>query len=312
MTMCEEILRRIIPRLAALPPVEEVNQRDEGEQLRLREDSWMTADEIRRFLAAEHNLESTSAQIENCLFHYEKNAAHVIRSAKYPHTSQLVRLWGHIKNVHEGQPDLSHARIDPPVPIPGIESFANGPTVFISYASPDRALAIELARKLSEMSITAWLYELAIGQDDLIVESVRASLIRCDALLALITPFSIASLWVRTETTAATVFSVPVYLGIPTDNIDLVRLLTHGDDWMQTPDLIHPLEIAYRQSGTETRIEKYSATVNGFLPILLKYARARPIVVIGAQPAEWQGRFNMTDLGNLAAELHSGHRIAAG
>lgn len=304
MTVGEEILARIIPKLETLPSVKESTERDNSGQPPLREDSWMTAEQIRRFLVGECALQTTVAQIENCLLDCEKSPSRLIRSAKYPHTSQLVRLWGHLRNVGEGSPQLAHARSDPPSSISGIESFVDGPRVFISYASPDRTLAVEIARKLSKMRVTAWLYELSINQDDLIIESVAAALRRSDALLALITPFSIASLWVRTESTTATVYSVPVYLGIPTDNLDLVKLLANGDDWVQRADLIRPLEATYRQCGTATRIEKYPATVNGFLPILLQYARARPIVVIGPEPPEWRGMFNMTDLGGFGSELH--------
>jgi TIR domain len=307
MTVCEEILARIIPKLETLPSVNELNERNNSGKPPLREDSWMTADQICRFLEAECAIQTTVSQIEDCLFDYEKSPSRSIRSAKYPHTSQLVRLWGHVKNVDEGSPHLVHARSDPPSPISGIESFVEGPRVFISYASPDRTLAVEIARKLSKMRVTAWLYELAINQDDLIIESVGAALRRCDALLALITPFSIASLWVRTESTTATVYSVPVYLAIPTNDLNLVRLLAHGDDWVQRADLIRPLEATYRQCGTATRIEKYPATLHGFLPILLQYARARPIVVIGPEPPEWRGMFKVTDLSGFGSELHPGH-----
>ena len=303
MSVCEEILSRIIPKLETLPSVKDLNARDNSGQPPLREDSWMTAEQIRRFLEGDCALQTTVAQIEDCLLDYEKSPFRLIRSAKYPHTSQLVRLWGHVKNVGEGSPHLAPTRSDPPSIISGIESFVDGPRVFISYASPDRTLAIEIARKLSKTRVTAWLYELAINQDDLIIESVAAALRRSDALLALITPFSIASLWVRTESTTATVHSVPVYLAIPTDNLDLVRLIAHGDDWVKRADLIRPLDATYRQCGTATRIEKYPATVDGFFPILLQYARARPIVVIGPEPPEWRGMFNMTDLDGFGSGL---------
>jgi|HubBroStandDraft_1064217.scaffolds.fasta_scaffold404018_2 hypothetical protein len=72
MTVCEEILARIIPKLETLPSVKELNERDNSGQPPLREDSWMTADQIRRFLDGECALQTTVAQIEDCLFDYEK------------------------------------------------------------------------------------------------------------------------------------------------------------------------------------------------------------------------------------------------
>jgi hypothetical protein len=169
---------------------------------------------------------------------------------------------GHVSKVGQG-PAVS-SRTDVPNHIDGIEDFVEAPKVFISYANQDRQQAIEIGRRRSERRITAWLYESAINQNDFIFESVQEALRRSDALLALITPFSLASLWVRMETTAATAYGAPVRLAIPTDNIDLVRFLACADDRQKAEEPLRRLEVTYRSLSTPTRIEKYGARVRGF------------------------------------------------
>lgn len=301
---CEEIIQLILPLLEALPAAKDVDDRETS--LVVREDSWMTVDEIRQSLQESHALDVPAEEIEDCLFAHEKSALRLIRSAKYPHTARLVRLWGHVSKVGQGPAVLpAPSRTDLPSHIDGIDDFVGAPKVFISYANQDREPAIEIARRLSVRRITAWLYELAIDQDDFIFESVREALRRSDALLALITPFSLASLWVRTETTAATVYGAPVHLAIPTDSIDLVSFLACGDDWEKAEEPVRRLESTYRSLSTPTRIEKYGARVRGFQSHLVQYVRQRAIVTIGPQPPEWRGMFNMVELDTFASELLS-------
>lgn len=298
MTQCEEIVEHILPELESRP--------SESES-KLREDSWMTTEEIRHILQFKYSLSVSSEELEACLITQENKTPRLIRSAKYPHTTMLVRLWVHVAKVGAGSPDLTAmTRTDKPLRIDGIDLFVGAPQVFISYASQDAERAVELGRGLSAQRITAWLYELAIEKDDLIFEGVRAALRRSNVLLALITPFSIASLWVRTEASSATIFGVPVRLAVPTDCVDLVTLLAQGDPvthWEETRDLIRPLEAIYVQHSTRTRIEKYSERVNGFLPNLLRYAHERPIVIIGAPPRDWLNVFKMVSLETFASEL---------
>ena len=84
MACCEELIRLIAPRLERLP--------SEDERIE-REDSWMTIEDIRRFLQEEHQLAVTDAEIEECLLEHEENAEpRLLRSATYPHTRYLVEL----------------------------------------------------------------------------------------------------------------------------------------------------------------------------------------------------------------------------
>jgi hypothetical protein len=310
MPSCKEIIQLILTLLESLPAPSDVDNLNSSGQL-VRESSWMTVDEIRTSLQKSHDLSVPAGEIENCLFAHEKSAARSIRSAKYPHTGRLVRLWGHVRNVGQGpEVSLAPSRTDLPIHIVGIDDFVGAPKVFISYANQDEKQAIEIGRRLSARRITAWLYELAINQNDFIFEGVREALQRSDALLALITPFSLASLWVRTETTSATVFGVPVHLAIPTDNIDLVNFLACGDDWKKAEELVRRFESSYRSLSTPTRIEKYADRVRGFQSQTVSYARQRAIVTIGDQPPEWRGMFNMVDLDTFASELLSRARTS--
>lgn len=80
---------------------------------------------------------------------------------------------------------------------------SRGPGIFISYSSPDKAVARSLAVMLDQLGYSVWYDDWAIGPGDSIVGKISEGLARKDMLIVLLSPSSVRSLWVRRELNTA-------------------------------------------------------------------------------------------------------------
>ncbi|MCU0865727.1 MAG: toll/interleukin-1 receptor domain-containing protein [Planctomycetes bacterium] len=72
-------------------------------------------------------------------------------------------------------------------------------SVFISYSSPDKAIARRLAVDLRQAGVEVWFDEFQLRAGDPILTSIREGIERSDVLLVLISASSIRSTWVESE-----------------------------------------------------------------------------------------------------------------
>ncbi|WP_316205312.1 toll/interleukin-1 receptor domain-containing protein [Bradyrhizobium sp. SZCCHNS3004] len=75
--------------------------------------------------------------------------------------------------------------------------------VFISYSSKDRSFVDDLCHHLRRANVTFWLDRVEIGPGDYLRQKVNAGLSQAEYILAIISPNSMASEWVRVEIDAA-------------------------------------------------------------------------------------------------------------
>ena len=109
-------------------------------------------------------------------------------------------LWGSVE--HHGQPWLGNRpdRTDPPDEIPqALVLRDDAPQVFLSHAQRDTALSLRVAEALARMAVGCWRFETHIDQRGNIADCVKQALDEAAGLVALVTRYSIASLWVLTE-----------------------------------------------------------------------------------------------------------------
>jgi TIR domain len=187
MEITDEFLSKVESHLRALPsPIP-------GQS---RGASWMTAHELAEFFG----LEEASEELESALLaRWEAGASGKVRPAKYPHETDLFRLWGHedvvgVRDRSEIEPRRlgSSDRLEP------LDLPADAPAVFLSFSSHDLALATELRLYLGKLNIRTWMYQ-AVPSRELILESVRAAVERCRAVIVLLTCSSLGSAWVYSE-----------------------------------------------------------------------------------------------------------------
>ena len=96
--------------------------------------------------------------------------------------------------------DIALTGIDPAEDLPSTLAVPEGaPHVFLSHASDDRSTAHRLAEALAAMQVGSWRFESHIDQRGYIADCVRKAIPEADALVALVTRNSVASLWVLTE-----------------------------------------------------------------------------------------------------------------
>ena len=185
-----------------------------------RHDSWMTAEQIRKFL----KLEITAEQVdERLLVWWEKHRRDSkIRPAKYPSLTTALRLWGHVKRVGKAPKDLEPRNLGSPVTLEPLESLPIwAPQAFVSYAFRDLHLAARLRLHLAyQHGIRCWLASEMLERDDLIFEGVRAALTSSQLVIVLITAQSLGSAWMSTELETALGF-----LGDPSGTSPMQKMI---------------------------------------------------------------------------------------
>jgi len=73
------------------------------------------------------------------------------------------------------------------------------PTVFLSHCHADKALTRSIADYLKKSKIDVWIDEAEIRIGDSLIEKLRTAIDRVDFVLAIISPASIDSAWVKKE-----------------------------------------------------------------------------------------------------------------
>ncbi len=73
------------------------------------------------------------------------------------------------------------------------------PSVFLSHSHADKTFVRSLARRLEEHGLTVWVDEVGLRVGDSLIERLRSAIDKADFLLAVLSPSSIKSRWVREE-----------------------------------------------------------------------------------------------------------------
>ena len=320
----EELLSRIAGLLDAIGPFPSGAKRNE---------KWRTTDQLANELGLFGR--DAVARLDHVLRHHEAEGLErletglsperVVRRAKYPDRTTALPLWGSTR--HHGQPWSGQRpdRSDPAEDLPSSLAVPEGaPHVFLSHASDDAPTALRLAGALSAMRIGSWRFETHIDQREEIAECVRAAIAEADALVALVTRTSIASLWVLTELHTCLETQRAVALVVDADDPLLLQLLESArfDD----PDKEFDLSVNYdrdvvrllrqdhagRQS--QSRTDRYEAQVRDFMATLPRYLGSvssdghriwKPALAFPSPPVRWSGFIALVSLHDLARRLEN-------
>ncbi len=249
----------------------------------------------------------------------------VVRRAKYPDRTTALPLWGSTK--HHGQPwsghrpDRSDSAEDLPSSLAVPES---APQVFLSHASDDAPTALRLAQALSAMRVGSWRFETHIDQRGDIAECVRAAIAEADALVALVTRTSIASLWVLTELHTSLETQKAVVLMVDANDPLLLHLLEsarfpHPDEDFDLSveydrDVVKLLSQDYAERQSQSRMDRYEAQVGDFMATLPRYLGSvssdghrvwRPALAFPSPPVRWSGFIALVSLHDLPRRLQN-------
>jgi hypothetical protein len=238
--------------------------------------SWMAAREIKEALGLDMGSDALDSLL---LASWESGGLGKIRPAKYPHETNLFRLWGHedvvgIRDRSEIEPRRleTFTRFDPLV-LPD-----SAPEVFLSFSSHDVDLAQDLRFFLGKQKIRTWMYQ-AVPSRELIVEAVRGAIERCHALVVLLTCNSLGSAWVYSEVHFASLeIRKPIWAivdGQDSDLIQLVRAFDPEKSKCLPQDAIAGLKQKYaRVESNLHRLDVYDTVLNDQL-ITIRYMYSR-------------------------------------
>ena len=249
----------------------------------------------------------------------------VIRRAKYPDRTTALPLWGSTK--YHGQPWRGHRpdRSDPAEDLPpGLAVPEDAPHVFLSHANDDAPAALCLAQALCAMRVGSWRFETHIHQRGDIAECVRAAIAEADALVALVTRTSIASLWVLTELHTSLEAQQTVALVVDANDPLLLQLLESAcfpnpnEDFdlsvRYDRNVVRLLSRDYAGRHSESRAGRYEAQVGDFMATLPRYLGSllspghrvwRPALAFPSPPARWSGFITLAPLQDLLTRLEN-------
>lgn len=71
--------------------------------------------------------------------------------------------------------------------------------IFISYATPDRVFALQLATSIKKLGYAVWVDVAEIGVGDSLVTGINAGLSQAEYLIAVLSPHAVQSAWVNHE-----------------------------------------------------------------------------------------------------------------
>jgi hypothetical protein len=223
----------------------------------------MTASEIKRWAG----IPDGADVIESALLSlWEAGASGQIRPAKYPHETNLFRLWGHEEVVgRRDRSEIETRRLGESVALELLDFASFEADVFLSFSSHDYQLALDVRLYLAQLQVRAWMYQ-AIPNRALIVEGVREAMANCDAVLALLTCHSLGSAWVYSEIhSASSDIDKPIYALIDATDQDLLALLQTTDPGRPhviPPHLLEPLLHKYQSVESDARTEKYERVLS--------------------------------------------------
>jgi hypothetical protein len=196
------------------------------------------------------------------------------------------------------------------------------PHVFLSHASDDAPTALRLAEALSAMRVGSWRFETHIDQRGFIAECVRAAIAEADALVALVTRTSIASLWVLTELHTCLETQKGVALVVDVTDPLLLQLLESArfprpdEDFDKSVeydrDVVKLLNQDYARRQSQSRTDRYEAQVGDFMATLPRYLGSvssdghrvwRPALAFPSPPVRWSGFIALVLLHDLPRRL---------
>jgi hypothetical protein len=262
-----------------------------------REAKWRTTEQIANELGqfdqgSIDRIDRILLQHEaRCLGRLEQNlpAEAVTRRAKYPDRTTALPLWGCACTEHRGQPWIGNRpdRTDPPDDIPRSLLLPDGaPRVFLSHTQWDTGLSLRVAEALARMGIGCWRFETHIEQRGDIAKCVKQALAEAAGVVALVTRYSIASLWVLTELHTCLQAGHTVVLIVDSEDALLMQLLQtvrfHDPDGVfdfsveYDRTIVAKLKADYARQETNSRAERYASQVHDFLATLPSYLGSVP------------------------------------
>jgi hypothetical protein len=290
----DDFLKALEERLGHLPaPIEGQN----------RDASWMTAKEIKNVFPMELSSEALDSAL---LTRWEAGTSGKVRPAKYPHETDLFRLWGHEDVVRvRDRAEIEPRRLGSSVPLDRLDLPDDAPEVFLSFSSHDIDLALELRLFLGRLNIRAWLYQ-AVASKGLIIESVRAAICRCNAVIVLLTFSSLGSAWVYSEVHSAGVkLNKKIWAFVDSRDPDLITLIQSFDPSYNASLLQGPvtrLKQKYAQIESNPHRQAVYETVlkDQLTTIFYCYSGA---ALFPPRPALSPGRAGFSDANALAESL---------
>ena len=293
-----------------------------------REAKWRTTEQIANELGQSSgnrvdHLDRVLREHEAwCLDRLAKNlpTGALIRRAKYPDRTTALPLWGSVER--HGPPWAGHRpdRTDPPDDIPTNLAVPDGaPHVFLSHTHRDAGLSLRLAEALAQMRIGSWRFETHIDQRGDIADCVREALTEAAGVVALVTRYSIASLWVLTELHTCLKTGRTIVLVVDADDALLIKLLEsvrfkHPDSDFDLsveydPEILGRLKDDYGLQESASRVERYGTQAPHFLASLPSYMGSvppgtterlwRPALAFPHPPAEWSGTIKLGNIREL-------------
>jgi len=320
----DELLSRVAALLSALGPFSPDTTRDE---------KWRTTDQLANELGmfgheAIDRLDQVLSRHEaEGIDRLEAGLApeRVVRRARYPDRTSALTLWG--SSRHHGQPwsGLGPFRSDPREDVPSSLAVPEGaPHVFLSHSSDDAPTALRLANALAAMRVGSWQFETHIDQRGNIAECVRSAIAEADALVALVTRTSMASLWVLTELHTSLERQKTVAVVVDAEDALLLRLLEsarfpHPDQDFDLSveydaEVLALLRQDYARRQSRSRTDRYEAQVRDFMATLPRYLGSassdghrawRPALAFPSPPARWTGFIALESLLGLPQRLEA-------
>lgn len=321
----EELLSRVVAQLDALGPFSSDASREE---------KWRTPEQ----LAIDMGLVKPGDidRLDQLLRRHEREGLRrleagldpdrLVRRAKYPDRTTALALWGSTKHHKQPWSGLSPSRSDPSEDLPSSLVVPEGaPQIFLSHASDDAVKALCLAKALAAKGICSWRFQTHIDQDDRIADSVRTAIAEADALVALVTRTSMASLWVLTELHTSLEQQKNVSLVVDTKDTLLLRLIETVQFPNPNTEFDHSVEYDHnvvellRQDFVQRhdherkdRADRYSSQVHSFLVSLPFYLGNelpdgdriwRPAIAFPSVPSQWSGFIALDSLLALRSKL---------
>jgi hypothetical protein len=194
--------------------------------------------------------------------------------------------------------------------------------VFLSHTHDDAPVALRLAEELAAMSVGSWRFETDIQQRGDIADCVREAIAETDAIVALVSRSSIASLWVLTELhTALTAQKTAILVADAADR-SLLQLLEstrfpdpddeYGSSVEYDQGIVRLLKQDYGRRQNQRRTDSYEPQVHDFMRTLPRYLSGvssdqrrlwRPLLAFPQLPAQWSGFLELDSLRALPERL---------
>ena len=241
---------------------------------RERHESWRTAKEIACWWSQDHGEYRKPETIDELLRSWWliDPKSREIRPAKYPDKTTGCRLWGNVQCVGKlSEAELQMFRMDRPVELETISLVHNAPLFFLSYAAPDLHFAARVRLSLGAYGIRSWMYSAEIEEGSLVFEGVGTALSAAQRVIALSTPLSLPSAWMETELQVALEKNKPITIAFDSSKAVLMELLESwhpsraNNERFFNSDLLLKLEDEYARHYSQTRVEKYKASMTNFL-----------------------------------------------